>query len=116
MIHSFWVPELHGKMDLIPTRINQITLESDERGVYRGECAEFCGLQHAQMNFMVVAEGADEFNQWVTTQQQPAGPPADPAAQQGQQVFPRPGACSVTPYAGWTTRASTAAGWTWGPT
>ncbi len=87
VIHSFWVPELHGKMDLIPTRTNSLTLQADETGVYRGECAEFCGLQHAHMGFMVVAQGQDDFNAWLTAQQQPAPPPTDPAAVQGQQVF-----------------------------
>jgi len=87
VIHSLWIPELHGKMDLIPTRINKITIQADEAGVYRGECAEFCGLQHAHMGFMVVAESNDEFNSWLSVQQQPAAPPTDPTVIQGQQVF-----------------------------
>ncbi len=87
VIHSFWVPELHGKMDAIPTRINTITLQADQPGVYRGECAEYCGLQHAHMDFMVVAESNDDYNAWIAAQQQPAATPSDPTAQQGQQVF-----------------------------
>jgi cytochrome c oxidase subunit II len=87
VIHSFWVPQLHGKMDLIPTRINNITLQADQKGVYRGECAEFCGLQHAHMGFMVVAESTDDFNKWIMGQQHSASPPTDPVAQQGAQVF-----------------------------
>ena len=87
VIHSFWVPELHGKMDLVPTRINSITLQSNQVGVYRGECAEFCGLEHARMGFMVVVETPEQFNAWLAAQQQPASPPSDPAAQRGQQVF-----------------------------
>jgi len=87
VIHSFWVPELHGKMDLVPTRINKITIQADKAGVYRGECAEFCGLQHAHMGFMVVAESEADFNSWVSAQQQPAPEPADEAAVNGQQVF-----------------------------
>lgn len=87
VIHSLWIPELHGKMDLIPTRINHITIQADKPGVYRGECAEFCGLQHAHMNFMVVAESEADFNAWVSAQQQPAAPPADQLAQRGQEVF-----------------------------
>jgi cytochrome c oxidase subunit II len=87
VIHSLWIPELHGKMDLIPTRINRITIQADNPGVYRGECAEFCGLQHAHMGFMVVAESEADFNAWVSAQQQPASPPTDAAAQQGQAVF-----------------------------
>jgi cytochrome c oxidase subunit II len=87
VIHSFWVPELHGKMDLIPTRINKITIQADHPGIYRGECAEFCGLQHAHMNFMVVAESEADFNAWVSTQKQPAVELTTQAAVQGQQVF-----------------------------
>jgi cytochrome c oxidase subunit 2 len=87
VIHSFWVPELHGKMDLIPTRINDITLQADQTGVYRGECAEFCGLQHAHMGFMVVAQSSEEFDAWLAAQQAPATPPVDPLAARGQEVF-----------------------------
>lgn len=87
VIHSFWVPELHGKMDVIPGQINYITIQADKPGVYRGECAEFCGLQHALMGVLVVAQSADEYNHWLAAQQQPAQAPTDPAAVQGQQVF-----------------------------
>jgi cytochrome c oxidase subunit 2 len=87
VIHSFWVPELHGKMDLIPTRINNIVLQGNQVGVYRGECAEFCGLQHAHMGFMVVVQSRADFKNWLSTQQQPAAAPTDPTALQGQQVF-----------------------------
>jgi cytochrome c oxidase subunit 2 len=87
VIHSFWVPQLHGKMDLIPTRVNTITIQADEAGVYRGECAEYCGLQHAHMGFMVVAENQADFDTWVQHQQQPAAPPEDDTAIRGQQVF-----------------------------
>jgi cytochrome c oxidase subunit II len=87
VIHSFWVPELHGKMDLIPTRINKIVIQADSAGVYRGECAEFCGLQHAHMGLMVVAQNKADYDSWVSAQQQPAAAPTDPIAMQGQQVF-----------------------------
>ena len=87
VIHSFWVPELHGKMDLIPTRINKIVIQADTAGEYRGECAEFCGLQHAHMGFMVVAQSQADYDSWVKVQAQPAAAPSDPTAQQGQQVF-----------------------------
>ena len=87
VIHSFWVPELHGKMDAIPTRINNLVIKADLAGVYRGECAEFCGLQHAHMGLMVVAESQSDFDQWVSAQEQPATEPSDAAAKQGQQVF-----------------------------
>ena len=58
VIHSFWVPNLHGKVDLIPGRENLITLQVDKAGVYRGQCAEYCGLQHAHMAFSIIAEDA----------------------------------------------------------
>lgn len=87
VIHSFWVPELQGKMDLVPGRTNSMWLQADRPGVYRGECAEFCGVQHAKMNFLVIAMSQDEFAAWVRQQQAPAATPTDPLAQQGQQVF-----------------------------
>lgn len=87
VIHSLWIPELHGKMDLIPTRINNITLRADKVGVYRGECAEFCGLQHAHMGFMVVVESKEDFDQWLSIQGQPVATPTDETALHGQQVF-----------------------------
>jgi cytochrome c oxidase subunit 2 len=87
VIHSFWVPELHGKMDLIPTRTNFLNIQADKPGVYRGQCAEFCGLQHAKMGLLVIAESQDEFDKWSEAQQQPAATPADPTALQGQQAF-----------------------------
>ncbi len=74
-------------MDAIPTRINTVTLQADKAGVYRGECAEYCGLQHAHMGSMVIAESEADYNAWVGAQQQPAAAPATASAQQGQQVF-----------------------------
>jgi len=87
VIHSFWVPELHGKMDLIPTRTNDITIQADQVGVYHGQCAEFCGLEHALMGIVVVAQDSEDFNNWVAAQQAPAATPSDPKALQGQKVF-----------------------------
>jgi cytochrome c oxidase subunit 2 len=87
VIHSFWVPELHGKMDLVPTRINTLVIQADKPGVYRGQCAEFCGLQHAHMGLMVIAQSKEDYDKWVEGQKKPAAPPTDAAAQQGQQVF-----------------------------
>ena len=68
VIHSFWVPELQAKTDLVPGRENQMWLQADEPGRYRGQCAEFCGLQHANMVFYVVAEESAEFDQWVANE------------------------------------------------
>jgi len=87
VIHSFWVPELHGKMDLIPGRVNTIIIQADQAGVYRGECAEYCGLQHAHMGFMVVAQSQADFDQWVAGQQKTAASPQNDTARRGQQVF-----------------------------
>lgn len=87
VIHSFWVPELHGKLDLIPGRTNRFVIQADEAGTYRGLCAEFCGVQHANMMFLVIAQPPAEFAAWVARQQQPAQPPGDPVAQTGQALF-----------------------------
>lgn len=68
VIHSFWVPALGGKMDLLPDRTNTLVLQADEPGEHRALCAEFCGLEHATMQLLVVAEPADEFASWVAAQ------------------------------------------------
>lgn len=87
VIHSFWVPELHGKIDMIPGQTNTFWIEANEPGVYYGECAEFCGIQHAKMAFLVVAEPAEEFNTWLEEQQQPAAEPSSELAQRGFELF-----------------------------
>ena len=87
VIHSFWVPELHGKMDLVPGQVNTMWLEANQPGVYRGECAEFCGTQHANMQFVVVAEPLEAYEAWIAQQQQPAAAPTEALAQMGRQVF-----------------------------
>jgi cytochrome c oxidase subunit 2 len=87
VIHSFWVPELNRKIDMIPGRTNSILLDTDQPGVYHGQCAEFCGLQHAHMDFEVIAEPSDEFDKWLHHMASPAGPPATGAARRGLQTF-----------------------------
>jgi cytochrome c oxidase subunit II len=87
VIHSFWVPNLAGKQDLIPGRLNQITFTADRPGRYRGQCAEFCGLQHAHMALLVVAEDPDSFARWREAQIAPAPPAATPEQDRGRQVF-----------------------------
>jgi cytochrome c oxidase subunit 2 len=72
VIHSFWVPALAGKTDLIPGQTNVAWIEADEPGRYRGQCAEYCGVQHAHMAFEVVAEPPDEFAHWFDSQLAPA--------------------------------------------
>jgi cytochrome c oxidase subunit II len=87
VIHSFWVPNLQGKLDLIPGRVNTTWIQADSAGVYRGECAEYCGLQHARMQFRVVAQPPEEFAAWQEEHRQPARPATDSAAMAGQAVF-----------------------------
>ena len=87
VIHSFWVPELAPKTDMIPGRVNQMWLRADRAGTYRGQCAEFCGVQHAKMAFLVIAEPRDEFDAWAAGQAEEAAAPTDPAAQEGLEVF-----------------------------
>jgi cytochrome c oxidase subunit 2 len=87
VIHSFWVPNLHGKKDLIPGRESTIQFRADRPGVYRGQCAEFCGLQHAKMAFLVIAEAPEQYERWADAQRASAPAPADPAAARGLEVF-----------------------------
>jgi len=87
VIHSFWAPNLHGKRDLIPSRVTTEWIEADIPGRFRGQCAEFCGMQHAHMALWVVAEPEAQFRAWTAAQLQPAAPPSDADAQHGQQVF-----------------------------
>jgi cytochrome c oxidase subunit 2 len=87
VIHSFWAPSLHGKLDLVPGSTNTFWIQADEAGSYWGECAEFCGVQHANMRFVVIAEPWEAYAAWIARQQQPAAEPEDPLARQGQEVF-----------------------------
>jgi cytochrome c oxidase subunit 2 len=87
VIHSFWVPSLHGKRDVIPARTNILLLRADEPGVFRGPCAEFCGLQHANMTITVVAESPREFARWLSTQRADAPAQLAEPALHGREVF-----------------------------
>lgn len=89
VIHSFWVPNLHGKTDLVPGRTNESWFQVDRPGVFRGQCAEFCGTQHAMMGFIVVAEPPDEFSAWLANQRHPAQTPDTAGEQFGRAVFQR---------------------------
>jgi cytochrome c oxidase subunit 2 len=84
VIHSFWVPELQVKLDQIPGRVNELSLQADKPGRYRGQCAEYCGLQHANMIFTVVAEPREVFDDWLANEAEPA---AAGAGGRGQEVF-----------------------------
>jgi cytochrome c oxidase subunit II len=87
VIHSFWVPALGGKVDMLPGRVLHLRLASVEAGRYRGQCAEFCGEQHARMALQVVVRDGAGFAQWLAAQGQPAHAPADAHTQRGLQVF-----------------------------
>lgn len=87
VIHSFWVPQLGPKMDMIPGRDNFVWLQADRPGVYDGICSEFCGDQHAWMRFIVVAENEPEYQSWLAHQAKPAPPPTGAAAQAGKDFF-----------------------------
>ncbi|HWT30520.1 MAG TPA: cytochrome c oxidase subunit II [Propylenella sp.] len=87
LIHSFWIPSLDGKLDMIPGRENSLVLEAARPGIYRGQCAEYCGAQHAHMAFDVVAYAPAEFENWLAAEREPAEAPADGFLAQGQKVF-----------------------------
>ncbi|MGI4813644.1 MAG: cytochrome c oxidase subunit II [Janthinobacterium lividum] len=87
VIHTFWVPNLHGKKDMIPGRDATIEFRADKAGDYRGQCAEFCGAEHALMAFSVVAESPQQYRAWSRQQRQLAATPTDGAAVRGQQLF-----------------------------
>jgi cytochrome c oxidase subunit II len=87
VIHSFWVPRLNRKIDAIPDQINAIELYAETPGRYRGECTEFCGLQHAHMGMYVFADPPAAFRRWLARQARPARPPASALARRGQAAF-----------------------------
>ena len=87
VIHSFWVPALAGKVDMVPGRVHQLRVQADRPGVFRGQCAEFCGEQHARMALHVVAQSPEDFERWLALQARPAETPRDAQAQRGLQVF-----------------------------
>lgn len=87
VIHSLWPPNLNGKRDLIPANENSLWFEAESAGVYRGQCAEFCGHQHAKMAFLIIAEPADSFTTWLERQRDSARTPTDSVALRGQEVF-----------------------------
>jgi len=94
VIHSFWVPQLFGKTDVVPGHNNTTVFLADNTGTYRGLCTEFCGLQHAHMDFNVIVQSQDDYNAWVTAQQQAAAAkPTDPNALAGQNLFLTSGGC-----------------------
>jgi cytochrome c oxidase subunit 2 len=87
VIHSFWLPNMHGKKDLIPNYPTTFFFRPDKIGTYSGQCAEFCGYQHAKMRFTVVVESAEDFDAWYAAQQQVPPAPSNALAARGQQLF-----------------------------
>jgi len=87
VIHSFWVPNLAGKRDLIPGRTTRIAFRADHPGRYRGQCAEFCGHAHAEMALWIVAESEADFQAWSQQQRADAPTPSTPIARRGHDVF-----------------------------
>jgi cytochrome c oxidase subunit 2 len=87
VIHSLWVPQLQGKRDAMPDHTGQIWLQADLPGTYRGLCAEFCGLQHAKMQFLVIAHEPVEYAAWLAARQAPRPEPDDEDGLRGRQVF-----------------------------
>lgn len=112
VIHSFWVPALHGKRDLIPGHDSTTYIQADHPGIFRGQCAEFCGAQHAKMGFVVIAQPESEFQAWLAQQRRPATPAdalASPSVRHGHDLFVG-GTCPMC-----HTVAGTIAGATMGP-
>jgi cytochrome c oxidase subunit 2 len=105
VVHSFWIPSLTDKTEMIPGRTNRLALEPTRAGIFRGACAEFCGTAHARMNFPVVVMEASAFAAWLAEQREPALPAATPLAARGQAAFMQRG-CNVCH----TVRGTAAAG------
>jgi cytochrome c oxidase subunit 2 len=94
VVHSFWIPQLAGKTDVNPGMINVSWIQADTAGIYRGQCTEYCGLQHANMAAYVVAESPAKFREWLASERQPATPAGGPDARQGEGAFAK-GGCAA---------------------
>jgi cytochrome c1 len=94
VLHSFWVPQLMPKLDLVAGKVRETWLQADQPGRYRGQCAEYCGLQHAHMAFLVVAQPKAEFDAWLARLASPAPAPRTDAQRRGRQAFTQ-GACAA---------------------
>jgi cytochrome c oxidase subunit II len=87
VIHSFWVPRLAGKTDMIPGRVNRMVIRADRPGIFRGQCAEYCGTQHALMAFDVIVLPREEFDAWLSRVAEPAREPPTPQLRDGRDLF-----------------------------
>lgn len=94
VIHAFWVPALAGKADMVPGRVNRLMLEAKQPGIFRGQCAEYCGAQHALMAFEVVVESEQQFRAWLERQAAPAASRDDASWARGLELFFR-GGCAA---------------------
>jgi cytochrome c oxidase subunit II len=92
VIHSMWFPNFNGKQDIIPGQERELVIRADKAGVWQGRCAEFCGLQHAQMGILLIAETNEEFEAWKKAQREPAAEPQTAEEKHGKEVFTK-GAC-----------------------
>lgn len=99
VIHSWWVPAVAGKMDLLPERTNRLVIEA-EPGTYQGRCAEFCGTSHANMDFWLVVHDGDGYERWLDEQSEPAAEPVTDAARRGADLFVTAGCGSCHTIAG----------------
>jgi len=87
VIHSFWVPKLAGKLDMIPGRVNTLTLDIHQPGISRGQCAEYCGGPHALMSFFVIAMPEEEFATWLANETEQASEPTEDSNIKGRELF-----------------------------
>ena len=99
VIHAFWVPSLHGKVDLLPGNVNFIRIEASEPGNYIGQCAEYCGKQHANMHILLIAQEPAAFNEWLANQRKPGVQPTNPETIMGRRHFWQDPAHSVIRFA-----------------
>ncbi len=106
VIHSFWVPQMGGKVDMIPGHVNHIHFVPLKTGQYLGECSEFCGVQHGKMRFLFVVVSPEEYTAWVERQQQPAAQPAGADAVAGAKVIASVGCGSCHAIRGTTLRGT----------
>lgn len=106
VIHSVWIPNLHGKLDMIPGRVNRQRLRADRTGELRGQCTEFCGAQHTLMAFEVVVQEPEDFDAWIARQRSPVPEPQTAEQRRGMQVFGEAGcgACHAVRGTPWAAR------------
>ena len=112
VIHSFWAPNLNGKRDLIPGYASTLWFRADTAGIYRGQCAEFCGLQHAKMAFYIIAEPRVKFMAWLAAASTPPAPPTDSGLIAGRRVFMSSGCALCHTIGGTDARATLGPGLT----